>query len=484
MQRIGRVLGPALLIGLLLVPPPGLEPPAERLAAVLALVIVYWVTEALPLAVTALLGVALAVAFGAASTQLAFSGFADPVVFLLIGSFILIEGLRVYALDQRIALALMAHPWVGDSTYRTIWAIGVTAVVVSAWVNNSATAAMLFPAILTIGRASAALIGPAGGTRYQTALLLMLAYAVSIGGMVTPVGTPTNLLGLGLLNAATGIRVSFITWVALGGLIAMCLLVLLFGMLLLLCRPEVRHVPGQQAAARRAADELGPWSREQRMVATVFVITIVFWLAPGVLELVPGVAETFAESYRRHLPEGVVALLGASMLFLLPGRKGQTLLAWRDAAHIDWSTVVLLGGGAALGRLAMDTGLAPTIGRAVLHAPGMGSTALVVLAGILLAVAFSELASNTAAVNLIVPILLGIATAADGQVAIPAVAATLGASLGFMLPVATPPNALVYGSGLVPNRDMLRVGLLLDLAGVVVIWLTILMLGAWILPAA
>lgn len=483
-RRIGRVLGPALLLGLLLVPPPGLEPRAERLAAVLALVIVFWVTEALPLPITALLGVALAVVLGAASTDLAFAGFADPVVFLLIGSFILVEGLRVHALDQRIALALMAHPWVGDSTYRTIWATGLTAVVISAWVNNSAAAAMLYPAILAIGRVSATHAGAAGAARYRAALLLMLAYGVSLGGMVTPVGTPTNLLGLELLEDTSGVRISFFSWMLIGGTIAMILLGLLFGMLLLMCRPEARVVPGQHAAARQASRELGAWSREQCLVAAVVLATIVLWLMPGVLELAPGVSEAVADWYRGHLPESVVSLIGASVLFLLPARNGERLLHWQDAARIDWGTIILLGSGAALGRLSMDTGLAPAIGRAVLNAPGMHLTLLIVLAGIVLAVVFSELISNTAAVNLIVPILLGMVAASGGSVAIPVVAATLGASLGFMLPVATPPNALVYSSGLVPRRDMYRVGFLLDLTGVAVIWAVVLILGTWLLPSA
>jgi sodium-dependent dicarboxylate transporter 2/3/5 len=485
-RRVGLLLGPVLLVALLVVSPPGLEPSAERLAAVLALVVVYWITEALPLPITALLGLGLAVALGAADTQAAFAGFADPTVFLLIGSFILVEALRLHGIDRRIALALMSHRWVGDSTYRTIWATGLTALVVSAWVSNSATAAMLYPAVLAVGRSSAEHLGPNGARRYQVALLLMLAYAVSLGGMITPVGTPTNLLGLGILEVATGIRVSFLAWMLVGGVIAVVLLALLFGLLLLLCRPEARTVPGQRRDAHAAALALGPWSREQRLVGGVFLIAVALWLLPGLLEIAPGVPGHYAATYRAYLPESVVALLGAGAVFLLPVsvESGRGPLRWEQMGRVDWGTVVLLGSGAALGRLAMTTGLAPAVGGAVLKAPGLQRDAILLIAGITLALVFSELASNTAAVNLIAPVLLGMTTAAGVPVTEPVVAATLGASLGFMLPVATPPNALVYGSGLVPVRDMLRVGLLLDLAGVATIALVVLLLGRWVLPAA
>ena len=179
--------------GVVVFPPPGLEHRAERFLAVVVLVIVYWVTEAVPLPITALLGVALSVVLNAADTATAFAGFADPTIFLLIGSFMLVAAIQVHGLDRRIGYGLMSHPWVGDSTHRTLWALGLTAVLISAWVNNSATAAMLLPVALTIAAAASERLGPLDSDRYRTALLLMLAFGVSIGGMITPVGnTPIN----------------------------------------------------------------------------------------------------------------------------------------------------------------------------------------------------------------------------------------------------------------------------------------------------
>lgn len=321
-----------------------MDPPAQRLAAVFALVVIYWVTEAIPLAVTALLGVALAVALGAADTQTAFAGFSDPTVFLLIGSFLLVEATRAHGLDQRIAYGLMAHPWVGDSSYRTLWAVGLTAVIVSAWVSNSATAAMLYPAVVAVARASVTHSPTGTASRYQTALLLMLAYGVSIGGMVTPVGTPTNLLGLGLLEATTNTRVAFLEWTLIGGITAAVLLPVLFGFLILLSRPEARQIPGQQQIAHAAIDELGHWTRAQKLVAAIFVVAVALWLLPGLLELLPGAGSDSAASFRGRLPEGVVALLAAAFLFILPAGGGRKLLTWEQASALNWGTILLLGG--------------------------------------------------------------------------------------------------------------------------------------------
>lgn len=279
-------------------------------------------------------------------------------------------------------------------------------------------------------------------------------------------------------------RVSFITWMLIGGTVAVVLLIALFGLLLVVSRPEVRSVQGQQAEAREAARRLGVMTRDQRLVAVVFGLTIVLWLLPAILELLPGLVPVAADTYRRHLPESIVALLGASSLFVMRGASGEPLMDWRQAATIDWGTVLLLGGGAMLGRLAIETELAPAIGRAILQMPMKQTTILVVLGGVLLAVIFSEVASNTAAVNLIVPVLLGVGVAGDLSVTSPAVAATLGASLGFMLPVATPPNAMVYASGLAPRRRMFQLGLMLDLVGMLAIMLVVLVLGTWILPTA
>src|SRR3989338_1067334 len=192
-RTAGLALGPAVALLLWWLPLPGLSATAHRLAGVVALVVIYWITEAIPLPVTALLGAALAVIVGIAPAKQVLAAFGDPVIFLFIGSFMLARAMQVHGLDRRIAYTLLAHPWVGGSTDRTLWALGLTACLLSMWMSNTACVAMLFPVALAIARTTA-------DSRYATGLMLMLAYAASVGGIATPVGTPPNLIGIALIQ--------------------------------------------------------------------------------------------------------------------------------------------------------------------------------------------------------------------------------------------------------------------------------------------
>jgi sodium-dependent dicarboxylate transporter 2/3/5 len=219
---------------------------------------------------------------------------------------------------------------------------------------------------------------------------------------------------------------------------------------------------------REERARLGPWTRGQRSVAIAFGVTIVLWIVPGIVALVAGERSAAYLALTRNMPEGVAALLGAMLLFVLPGNDGSAI-TWDEAVHIDWGVVLLYGGGFALGVLSFDTGLAEAMGRALTGLlPIHGSFGMLV-AAVLVAVILSETTSNTAAANMVVPVVISTSRAAGLDPLEPALGATMAASLGFMLPVSTPCNAIVYGSGLIPLGRMIRYGLALDLAGVVVI---------------
>jgi sodium-dependent dicarboxylate transporter 2/3/5 len=267
----------------------------------------------------------------------------------------------------------------------------------------------------------------------------------------------------------------------LGGLVAAIMLPALYLLVMFFSPPAVSRLRGQREAAIDAARALGPWRRSEWFVSLVCLATVVLWVAPGIAELALGEASETATWLRGHLPEGVVALLMAAALFLLPGDRHGRLLTWNDVARIDWGTVVLLGGGAALGRMTIETGLAAEMGQKLLAGGWLDRAIVLALIGTAFAAVLSEFASNTAAVNLVVPVVLGVAAASGHAQAPVAVAATLGASIGFMLPMATPPNALAYGSGLVPRRAMFIVGGALDLVGIVVVALVVGVVGPWVL---
>jgi sodium-dependent dicarboxylate transporter 2/3/5 len=482
---IGLAAGPIAAIAVLLAPFPDLSPPAHRLAAVFTLVIIFWLTEAIPIPVTALLGAALAVLLGVANAGPVLSAFGDPVIFLFLGSFMLARAMQVHGIDRRIAYALLAHPWVGVSTYRTLWALGLVTCLLSMWMSNTACVAMLFPVALALARASSELAGSDIGaglvrSRYATGLLLMLAFSASVGGIATPVGTPPNLIGIALIEKGTGIRIGFVQWMFFGVPLALMLLGVVYGTIILLFRPEVRCVPGQLERMRAASRSLGSLSRGERNCIIAFGMAVFLWIAPGLVGLALGETHPVAQLLTHRLPEGIVALLAASLLFLLPTdwRRRQFTLRWEDAVRIDWGTILLFGGGIALGKLMFDTGLAEAVGRGVVSALGFESPALMTGLAVAVACILSETSSNTASANMAVPVMMSVARMGGASVLIVGIAATLGTSMGFMLPISTPPNAIVYSSRAVRLSDMVRAGLVLDLIGLIVIW----MMCLWLVP--
>jgi solute carrier family 13 (sodium-dependent dicarboxylate transporter), member 2/3/5 len=468
-QGIGSLLAPTAFILLLALPLPGLSPAAHRLAAVLAAVVVLWVTEALPLAVTALLGAAACVVLQVAPAKEVFAPFADPLMFLFIGAFILARAIFLHGLERRVAYAVLSLPWVGARPSRILLAFGAVTALISGWISNTATTAMMFGIGLSILAAlrrpgAEATIDP----RYATALMLMTSFAASVGGLATPVGTPPNVIGIGFIRSQVHVDIPFFSWMLIGVPTVLVLFTFLYFYLDRAAPAGVRELPSGAELIRRERERLGPWTPGQRSVAIAFGATVFLWVLPGIVAVTAGERSAAYTTLTRSAPEGVAALLGAMLLFILPGNGGRAI-TWQDAVEIDWGVVLLYGGGFALGVLSFQTGLAEAMGRGLTGLlPIQGSLGLLV-ASVIVAVMLSETTSNTAAANMVVPVVISVARAAGLDPFEPALGATLAASLGFMLPVSTPCNAIVYGSGLIPLGQMIRHGLALDFAGIVVI---------------
>jgi solute carrier family 13 (sodium-dependent dicarboxylate transporter), member 2/3/5 len=478
-RTFGLVIGPALFVILLLAPLP-LLPPAQRLGAILAMMVVLWMTEALPLAVTALIGPVLTILLGIAPARAAFAPFADPIIFLFIGSFMLAEAMFVHGLDRRIAYTALASPAVGRSPWRILLAFGGVTTFISMWISNTATTAMMFPIGLSIvahvtrGRSQ----DPAT-RRFALAMMLITAFGASVGGMATPIGTPPNLIGLGMLERLAGYRLSFAGWMMFG----LPLTIALFGFLIAyLALTALRGVTSDASTADPIEAELrklGRLTAGERNVLVAFALTVTLWLFPGVLAVTGFGSSAFARGYAAAVPESVAAMIGAILLFLLPvnWRARRFTLGWDDASRIDWGIILLFGGGLTMGELAFSTGLAERLGRGILTVlPASGPVALTLLFTAI-AIVVSETASNTASANMIVPIAIAVAQASGLDPVVPALATTLGASMGFMMPISTPPNAIVYSSGYVPIGAMMRYGLALDVVGFLLITGLLLVFG-------
>jgi solute carrier family 13 (sodium-dependent dicarboxylate transporter), member 2/3/5 len=470
-RTFGLFAAPALLAGLLLLPMP-IAAPAHKLAAILAMMVVLWITEALPLAVTALIGPILAIVLGVAPARTALAPFADPIIFLFIGSFMLAEAMFVHGLDRRIAFGALASRAVGGSPARILIVFGGVTTLISMWISNTATTAMMFPiglsivAHMTQGRES-----DQGSRDFAMAMMLICAFGASVGGIGTPIGTPPNLIGVGMLQRIAGVQITFFRWMTLGVPIVVLLFGFLVGYFYLRSLRGLRLEAARTDMIHEELRRLGPFSAGQRNVLIAFAATVLLWLTPGFLAVAGFGGSAFAKGYAAAIPESVAAMIGAIGLFVLPinWRARRFTLTWEQAVRIDWGIVLLFGGGLAMGELAFSTGLAESMGRGITSwLPATSSFALIVLfTGV--AIVMSEAASNTAAANMIVPIAIAVAQAAHINPIGPALGATLGSSMGFMMPISTPPNAIVYSSGYVPITAMMRHGIFLDVVGFVVI---------------
>lgn len=475
--RISAWLGPLLALLIWLLPLP-LDPVAHRLAAVMVLVVTWWIGEPVPPAVTALLGPTLALLVGAVpleagakasdAVKLAYRGFGDPVLMLFMGGFFIAEALTVHGLDRRFAMRVLSYPLVGGSPARVVIGLGIVACVLSMWVSNTATTALLIPiakGILDLARARPELQAQGGraGRDFSAACMLMLPFASTVGGLATPVGTAPNLIAIGRLGDG-GFEVGFLRWMSLA-------LPLVLTMMLALCwlltRGLPRTVEGFHQHARAELAGMGPWKRGERVTLLAFALAVVGWLGTGAVQLFDWPAGQ--EWIKAHLSEGGIGLLAASLLFVFRSETGRPALTWSEAARIDWGTLLLLGGGLSLGELVQRSGLAEAIGQGVVSGLGVSSLWALVAVSAFLAIALSELSSNTATATLLVPTVIGIAHTAGVSPLPPALAATIGCSFGFMLPISTPPNALAYGTGLVPITTMVRRGVVFDLIGLALI---------------
>lgn len=477
LRAAGFVAGPVLAFVVYAWNPGAHPSDARLLLGIVTLVITWWMTEAIPLPATALVGSALAIVAGVAPVKEVLAPYANPVIFLFLGSFLLAEGFRKYGLDRRVARFLLGLR--AFSGPRGLMAgLGVVSAGLSSALSNTATAALLAP----IGVGALDARGPAADgrpRRFDSAILLVIAYGASIGGIATVIGTPPNLLAAGFLEELVGVQVTFTGWVLFASpiAVAMLLVALLVLRLTLARRLEGGEVASGGALVPRRDEGSVSEERERRAGArwtvAAVVLALVLWTAPAVARGVLGRSHALAEAIRLHLPEAGVALLCAALLFAAPvrwrgGRK--YALTWAEGQRVNWGILLLFGGGLSLGTLAQKTGLVTWAGEGVVSSGLASSPGGLMLVAIIAATTLSEFASNTASATLLIPIVIASAVQAGFDPVAPALAAALACSCAFVFPVSTPPNAIVFGTGRLPLTRMMRTGIFLDVATVVVIW--------------
>ncbi len=492
-DRIGLVLGPLVMaIWIFFADPGPLSDEAHRLAGIMLLTIIWWLTEPIPIPATGLAAVALCVILkavpadsngnlGAARTVLA--PFADPSVFFLLGGVFIGRAMTRHGLDRRIALAILCTRWAGRSPATVLCAVGLGVATISMWISNTAATAMMYPVTLGIIAVLATDVDSLAPARresfarspYASALLMMTAYASSVGGVATPIGTATNVVAMGYFKKPEyfGQGVDFLRWLAVGAPLMAVVFIGLFGWLRLQARADGLDLASLRQYLRAEQVRLGPWNRGELNTLIVFLTVVGLWITPGVLKMFAS-AESY-NAFAARFPEEITAVLAPVFLFLLPvewSARRFTMDA-SDLAKVDWGTILLFGAGLSLGGLMFSTGLAKAVGDGAFRALGIRDvwaiTALAIAGGIVL----SEFTSNAATAIALIPVVWTLCGEAGVDPWPPLLGVTFGASFGSALPVSTPPNAIVYSSGLLPVRRMIAAGVGVDILAGVAIWIVL-----------
>ncbi len=466
-RAVALAAGPLAYLLLVAIAPDALSSGARHVLGVLAWMSIWWLTEAVPLGATALLPIALFPALGVSSTRDAVSPYASDIVFLFLAGFLLAAALQHWRAHARIAYAMVDA--IGVGARRVVLGVMLATAFLSLWISNTATAAMMYPIAIAIGE----VFGEGhDARRLRTALMLGVAYAASIGGMGTLIGTPPNLIFAGAAEQFGGRQVSFVEFMMIGVPIAAVLLPLCWAMLVfVLYRVSLTLGDEARDVLKERRRALGALCGGEKAVLAVFLLTALGWLfrerkeigsvaIPGLSDLLPAVSDAS------------VGIAGAMLLFVLTGKRGdgtrEPLLTWREAKDIPWEVLLLFGGGLSLAAAMESTGLARWMGGLMTALDGYPP--LMIYAGLaLIVLALSELASNTAVAAMAMPIAASLAGAVGQEPLALMLVAALAASTGFALPVATPPNAIVFGSGQITIRQMATAGVLLDLLAVAII---------------
>lgn len=446
------------------------EPEPRLVGSIFAATVLLWITEILPHAMTALLSTSALVLIAGVDEKKAFGAYGDPIIPLFIGSFILAKAMETSGLSDRLAWVILSQRWATRNPSTLLLALGILTCGISLFVSNTATTAMFLPIGLSMLSAL-----PAERGKLSVAVMLMLTWGSSVAVGV-PVGTPPNLIALGMIQSEAHVQIGFGQWMTFGMPITLLMVVGSWLLLDLLYGRKAVDTTGAHRVAIEKRAALGALSDAERNAVLGFGLAFVLWVLPDLCGALLGTDQPTAKWLQGHIPASVAALAGAAVLFILPCRQEDKRMTWKTASRIDWGAILLFGGGIALGQAMFASGLAKQLGELAAQASGAHTlwsiTALCTAAAILL----SELASNTAAATTLVPVAMGLAEGAGVSPIAPALGVALGASLGFMLPVSTAPNAIVYSSGLVPSKEMMKAGLLIDVIG-----FGVTMLGLWLI---
>jgi len=468
-KRIGLFLGPLLFLVLYLMPAPaGLSPDGQTVLAGGVWIAVWWITEAIPIAVTALLPIVIFPVTGVMKTQEVTAPYANHLVFLFMGGFIIALAMEKWNLHRRIALTVIQA--LGQTPRRIILGFMVATAFLSMWISNTATAMMMTPIGLAVITQVGSLLEEhddiqaavaTGKFQFGTALMLGIAYAASIGGVATIIGTPPNAVFVGVIREMYGVDISFAQWILFGLPLSVIMVFLVWVYLTRVAFTfEFTELPVGMDVISRELKKLGALSGEEFKVLVVFGVVAVLWIIRGF----------FLKDVFPMMSDATIAIFGAVALFVIPAdwSSGEFIMDWQAARRVPWGILLLFGGGISLAEAFQTSGLAKWLAGLL---SGLAGAPILIIVGavVTLAIFLTEMTSNTATSTMLMPIMASLAIAVGLNPLATMVSAAVATSFAFMLPVATPPNAIVFGSGYISIPTMARTGFILNLIGIVLV---------------
>ncbi|MBK5279652.1 MAG: DASS family sodium-coupled anion symporter [Bacteroidia bacterium] len=469
------ITGPALfLILYFLLGSSGLPLNSITVLSLGAWMVVWWVTEAVPIPVTALLPMVLFPLLSVSSVREASEPYGDPVIFLFMGGFILALGLEKYKLHERVALNLIRLT--GTSGDGIILGFMLATALISMWISNTATAVMMLPIASSVTTLLAKEMGQKDDPKFQkfaTGLMLAVAYSASIGGIATIIGTPPNVVLVGFMKRFYNLDVIFSNWMFVGiplmiALLASCYIIITK----ILYRNNLSAIEGSDQLIHNKLHNLGKMSREEKIVLMIFSVTCFFWIFRQNVNALIG---------KNLLDDTTIAMTGGIIMFIMPVnlRKSKFVLEWSDMKNLPWGILLLFGGGLCLAQGMEDAGLVQIVGEKIAQQGPINLPALTLLLTFI-SMALTEVMSNVALTTIFIPVVFGIADGFQISPILLAMPVAFAASCAFMMPVSTPPNAILFASGYIKVKEMLKAGILLNLFSLVIIFIISMTIMKWV----
>lgn len=461
-KKVGLVLGPLLCILLYNLPWVILDSSADKIIAVAAWMIVWWITEAVSISVTALIPLTFFPLLGIADMKTVAASYGSPIIFLFFGGFVMALALEKVQLHKRIALHIVN--FTGTSPDRIILGFMIATAFLSMWISNTATTVVMLPIALSV----ISLLAndedgfTKGDKNFALAIMLGIAYAANVGGIATIIGTPPNTVMVGFMESTYNVEISFLSWMKIGIPFSILMLTIIYLVLVKLIYPN--HL-GERNNGKEIIDEelvkIGALHRTELWVLIIFLVTILLWiLRTHINHWIPFIS----------LSDAGISMLAAFALFTIPFHfnKGEFTLVWEDTKKLPWGILILFGGGLAMAKGLADAGVIQFIGDIISH--NVGFSFIVIVSLLIVIVLFmTELMSNVALVAIFAPVIAGVALGLDQEILPVLIPTTMAASCAFMLPMATPPNAIVFASGYIKVSEMTRAGLVLNILSIIIL---------------